>query len=176
MRTAVSVVGVCCTCIFFALGAIATKDKHGDSVEITALNFKSVVANDGHVWLLEFYSPQCGSCKDFEPVWRELAKGLKRIKLGRVNIDDKNGLKLAEDLDVLSRSIPAIYAVIETTSNVKATHIETDLGLIIMDGTDTPFPSVPQLRTTIHRYVKTLKLDKANNKFRRNDLSLKSEL
>ena len=84
--------------------------------------------------------------------------------------------QLAEDLDVLSRSIPAIYAVIETTSNVKATHIETDLGLIIMDGTDTPFPSVPQLRTTIHRYVKTLKLDKANNKFRRNDLSLKSEL
>ena len=48
----------------------------------------------------------CGSCQEFAPVWDTLTKKLKSIKTGKVNIDTKEGLALAQKLGVLEEGIP----------------------------------------------------------------------
>ena len=59
--------------------------------------------------MLEFYSEMCGSCKEFEPTWAKLAARIKRMHLGRVNIDTAGGKRLARRLGVLDGGIPAVY-------------------------------------------------------------------
>lgn len=50
----------------------------------------------------------CGSCQEFAPVWDTLTKKLKSIKTGKINIDTKDGLALAQKLGVLDEGIPNI--------------------------------------------------------------------
>ena len=62
---------------------------------------------DETVWLIEFYSPMCGSCKEFAPTWSLLESKLKnKLKTGKVNIDEKLGLKIAEETGALEEGIP----------------------------------------------------------------------
>jgi thiol-disulfide isomerase/thioredoxin len=32
--------------------------------------------DDPDIWLVEFFSPMCGSCADFKPTWNEVASAL----------------------------------------------------------------------------------------------------
>lgn len=50
----------------------------------------------------------CGSCKEFAPVWDTLTKKLKSFKTGKINIDTKEGVALAQRLGVLDEGIPNI--------------------------------------------------------------------
>ncbi|KAI3381784.1 hypothetical protein SNEBB_002037 [Seison nebaliae] len=61
----------------------------GDVVELTASNFASLVLGDDSVWLIKFYAPWCGHCKNLVPEFNKAAKALKGIvKLGAVNMDE----------------------------------------------------------------------------------------
>ncbi|KAF0687482.1 Aste57867_20791 [Aphanomyces stellatus] len=53
---------------------------------LTSQNFKQQVLQSGDYWLVEFYAPWCGHCKQLEPEWKSAAKQLKsKAKLGAVD-------------------------------------------------------------------------------------------
>lgn len=59
-----------------------------DVVILNSANFNSKVINSDELWLVEFYAPWCGHCKNLAPEWSKAAKALKGIvKLGAVDMD-----------------------------------------------------------------------------------------
>jgi thioredoxin-like negative regulator of GroEL len=61
----------------------------------------------------------CGSCKDFEPIWTQLATSLEtEYKVVRVSIDSKPGMQLAKQQGVLKRGIPAVQIVAGSHSDI----------------------------------------------------------
>lgn len=61
--------------------------KTDDVVELTSSNFNTLVKNSNDVWLVEFYAPWCGHCKNLAPEYKKLAKAMKGIvKIGAVDM------------------------------------------------------------------------------------------
>ncbi len=57
-----------------------------DVVELTESNFKKLVLDSDDMWLVEFFAPWCGHCKNLEPHWAKAASELKgKVKLGAVD-------------------------------------------------------------------------------------------
>lgn len=55
-------------------------------VELTDSNFDKLVLNSDEMWLVEFFAPWCGHCKNLEPHWAEAAQKLKgKMKLGALD-------------------------------------------------------------------------------------------
>ncbi|RCN26494.1 thioredoxin [Ancylostoma caninum] len=53
-----------------------------DVIELTDANFEKLVLNSKDVWLVEFFAPWCGHCKNLEPHWKAAASELKgKVKL-----------------------------------------------------------------------------------------------
>lgn len=71
-------------------------------------SFQNTVIEDGRVWVVEFYSGMCGSCQEFAPTWTRIEDSLKSIATGKINIDKKPGMQLAESLGVLEQGIPHV--------------------------------------------------------------------
>jgi len=56
-------------------------------------NFAETVFGSEHVWLVEFYAPWCGHCKNLAPEWIKLAKTYQGIiKVAAVNGDEDREL------------------------------------------------------------------------------------
>jgi protein disulfide-isomerase A6 len=56
-------------------------------VQLTADNFESEVLNSNNLWIVEFYAPWCGHCKNLAPEFEKAAKALKGfVKLGAVDM------------------------------------------------------------------------------------------
>lgn len=72
--------------------------------------FEDDVIHDERVWIVEFYSHFCKSCNDFSPKWREIEVFYMYIATGRVCIDDKPGMDIAEKLGVLEKVILGLQA------------------------------------------------------------------
>ncbi|TNV74553.1 hypothetical protein FGO68_gene16110 [Halteria grandinella] len=57
--------------------------------DVTVLNqgnFDELVLGSKDIWLVEFYAPWCGHCKNLEPEWNQAATRLKgQVKLGKVD-------------------------------------------------------------------------------------------
>lgn len=73
--------------------------------------FETQIINhpSNHVYLVEFYSPMCGSCEEFKPVWNQLESSVKDIVgTAKVSIDTKHGMKIANNLKILDGGIPAV--------------------------------------------------------------------
>lgn len=79
-----------------ALEAIRKKVKGGKSgggkkgsnavVELTDSNFEKLVYNSEDIWLVEFFAPWCGHCKNLAPHWEKAASELEgKVKLGAVD-------------------------------------------------------------------------------------------
>ena len=61
---------------------------HGDEdvIVLTDDNFEETVFKSDDVWLIEFYAPWCGHCKNLEPHWNELAKKVKgSVKIAKLD-------------------------------------------------------------------------------------------
>mmetsp|Transcript_7771 Transcript_7771/g.13084 ORF Transcript_7771/g.13084 Transcript_7771/m.13084 type:complete len:142 (-) Transcript_7771:155-580(-) len=76
--------------------------------DIDPARFDELVLKDTRVWAVEFYSPMCGSCTEFAPTWATLESKFKSIESGKINIDSKEGLAVAQRLGVLDEGLPNI--------------------------------------------------------------------
>eukprot|EP00672_Neobodo_designis_P026219 CAMPEP_0174834246 /NCGR_PEP_ID=MMETSP1114-20130205/4714_1 /TAXON_ID=312471 /ORGANISM="Neobodo designis, Strain CCAP 1951/1" /LENGTH=85 /DNA_ID=CAMNT_0016068151 /DNA_START=37 /DNA_END=290 /DNA_ORIENTATION=+ len=57
-----------------------------DVVTLTPDNFAKSVEKSKSVWIVEFYAPWCGHCKNLTPEWKKAATALKGIaKVGAVD-------------------------------------------------------------------------------------------
>lgn len=73
---------------FLASEVLSLYDSKSDVVELTASNFQSQVIGSDDVWIVEFYAPWCGHCKQLAPEYVKAAKALKGIvKVGGVDMD-----------------------------------------------------------------------------------------
>ncbi|XP_050422842.1 protein disulfide-isomerase A6 homolog [Adelges cooleyi] len=63
------------------------KSSSGDNVvELTDANFDQLVLNSNDIWLVEFFAPWCGHCKNLAPHWSAAATELKgKVKLGALD-------------------------------------------------------------------------------------------
>jgi len=70
-------------------GGSSSDGKKGDPkdvIELTDSNFDSLVLNSEDMWLVEFYAPWCGHCKNLAPHWAQAASDLKgKVKLGALD-------------------------------------------------------------------------------------------
>ncbi|XP_067008664.1 protein disulfide-isomerase A6 homolog [Anabrus simplex] len=67
-------------------GSGDSKGDPKDVVELTDSNFDSLVMNSEDMWLVEFYAPWCGHCKNLAPHWAKAATELKgKVKLGALD-------------------------------------------------------------------------------------------
>ena len=71
---------VCITFLCAFLGFItALYSPSDDVIELTPSNFNSLVLGGEGVWLVEFYAPWCGHCKNLAPEWKKAASALKGV-------------------------------------------------------------------------------------------------
>lgn len=67
-------------------GGGGSKDNGDAVVELTSADFQSQVLDSQDFWLVEFFAPWCGHCKNLAPEWKKAANELKGIaKLGAVD-------------------------------------------------------------------------------------------
>lgn len=76
-----------------------------DVVELTSSNFEQEVLKSTEPWLVEFFAPWCGHCKNLAPEWEKAATELKgSVKLGAVDVTQHQ--ELGQKYDV--RGYPTI--------------------------------------------------------------------
>ncbi|GJP76196.1 hypothetical protein CLOP_g6565 [Closterium sp. NIES-67] len=78
-----------------ALTAARAEDFYAgtDVIELTASNFRSKVAQDDHVWMVEFYAPWCGHCQRLKPDYIKAATATKGIvRFGAINCDEHKSI------------------------------------------------------------------------------------
>lgn len=79
------------------LSSIAAEDLYDYSTSsVTKLdpsNFQSLVVDSAETWLVEFYAPWCGHCRNLAPAWNKAAKRLRGVaRVGAVNCDEHQSL------------------------------------------------------------------------------------
>ncbi|XP_063218294.1 protein disulfide-isomerase A6 homolog isoform X1 [Bacillus rossius redtenbacheri] len=67
-------------------GGDQSKSDPKDVIELTDSNFDSLVLDSDDMWLVEFFAPWCGHCKNLAPHWARAATELKgKVKLGALD-------------------------------------------------------------------------------------------
>lgn len=72
--------------ILLVTGTYALYDSSSDVVQLTPSNFERLVSNSDEVWIVEFFAPWCGHCKNLVPEYKKAARALKVRKFLNNNI------------------------------------------------------------------------------------------
>jgi len=85
-----------------ALGQVTALYSSSDDVEVlSAKSFSKTVLKASKPYLVEFYAPWCGHCKNLAPEWKKAAKGLKGIVgVAAVDATDESNAQLASQYGV----------------------------------------------------------------------------
>jgi len=87
MRTILSIVFLLLACSQVALSLYGPKS---NVIQLTKKNFAEKVFGSEHVWVVEFFAPWCGHCKNLAPEYDKAATNLKGlVRVGAVNCDDE---------------------------------------------------------------------------------------
>ena len=79
----------------FASPSLALYDRSSGVVDLTPSNFDSKVKNSDGVWIVEFYAPWCGHCRNLAPEYQKAAKALKgAVGVGAVDCDQEANKQL----------------------------------------------------------------------------------
>ncbi|XP_060537106.1 protein disulfide-isomerase A6 homolog [Cylas formicarius] len=67
-------------------GGSSDNGNSDDVIELTDSNFDKLVLQSDDMWLVEFFAPWCGHCKNLAPHWAKAATELKgKVKLGALD-------------------------------------------------------------------------------------------
>ena len=81
---------------FLALATLEVRalyNKNSGVVDLNSNNFDNRVKDSDGVWVVEFYAPWCGHCKQLAPEYQKAAKALKGIiGVGGINCDEEKQL------------------------------------------------------------------------------------
>lgn len=66
----------------------------------------TAMAESPVVHLVEYFSPMCGSCKEFSPIFTKICDDATSVICAKVNIDTKEGMEVAMKARVLEEGIP----------------------------------------------------------------------
>lgn len=92
-----------------------------DVIELTDSNFDSLVLKSEDMWLVEFYAPWCGHCKNLAPHWAQAASELKgKVRRG-------NGTVVLEKAVVIQLYIYYLHQVVFYEAKVRLCCIEIQL-------------------------------------------------
>ena len=61
-------------------------------ITVTSENFESEVLNSEKPVLVDFWASWCGPCRMLSPIVDEIAEEVQTIKIGKVNVDEQQGL------------------------------------------------------------------------------------
>ena len=79
--------------LFFISASISFYEGNTPIVILNSSNFDKLVTNSPDIWLIEFYAPWCGHCKEFHPEFEKIARATKGLfKLGAVNCEEERDL------------------------------------------------------------------------------------
>jgi protein disulfide-isomerase A6 len=96
-------------------GKTSSSSSKGDSkkkvsltevVELTDVNFDALVLEGKEHWLVEFYAPWCGHCKNLAPEWKRAATSLKGSGMRLGAVDATVATAIASKYDI--KGYPAI--------------------------------------------------------------------
>mmetsp|Transcript_10171 Transcript_10171/g.13691 ORF Transcript_10171/g.13691 Transcript_10171/m.13691 type:complete len:398 (-) Transcript_10171:63-1256(-) len=83
-------------CLFLPFTFAGLYGKNSNVIELTVENFAKELFSTNDVWLVEFYAPWCGHCKQLTPQWEAAATKLKGlVKVAAVNCDEEANKQLA---------------------------------------------------------------------------------
>lgn len=79
--------------LFFLSSVFAFYTTNDDVVDLTDANFDSKVLKSDRIWIVEFYAPYCGHCKNLIPEYKKAAKLLKGIaSVGAIDATTQQGI------------------------------------------------------------------------------------
>jgi len=89
-------------------------------------DFRSEVLRSDSIWLIEFYAPWCGHCKQLVPTYKKVATTLKGIvNVGAVDATDEAGKKIASEYGI--QGFPTIKIFSSNKSSPKDYNGQRDL-------------------------------------------------
>eukprot|EP00002_Diphylleia_rotans_P031473 TRINITY_DN6537_c0_g1_i2.p1 TRINITY_DN6537_c0_g1~~TRINITY_DN6537_c0_g1_i2.p1 ORF type:complete len:640 (-),score=159.51 TRINITY_DN6537_c0_g1_i2:151-2070(-) len=103
--------------IVATLSVSALYTKNDGVVELTQFNFDSSVINqEEKVWVVEFYAPWCGHCKQLAPEYKKAAQKIKGVvQIGAVDCDNKVNQQIAGRFGI--RGFPTIKVFVPGNKN-----------------------------------------------------------
>lgn len=93
------------------------KDVDGKVVTLTDGNFESTVMNSESMWIVEFYAPWCGHCKNLAPEYKSAAKELKGSGIKLADLDATVHQQMASEYGV--KGFPTIKVFPPGSTSVK---------------------------------------------------------
>jgi len=73
-------------------GSSALYTPRDDVVILTPTSFRERVLKSDEIWLVEFFAPWCGHCKNLVPEYKKAATALKGVvKVGAIDLDEHKG-------------------------------------------------------------------------------------